>query len=203
VLKIRIGPYDTFSTNAVEVGSINSGSSGTVKFSALLPAVVQDVEKLTIRLDGSMGEVAYTTFTNQTSGTVPTVSATVTSSICKVSVSPALGTVMGPGTDFDAAWTVTNISGKTWELYTTDYKYIKGTEMQKFGDAYDLNQVVETGEKVTLTVDMLAPADPGTYSATWALTQGSTILCTLPVKIVVKSEPHPLRFLRKGRTPEA
>jgi len=186
VLKIRIGPYDTFSTNAVEVGSINSGSSGTVKFSALLPAVVQDVEKVTIRLDGSLGEVAYTTFTNQTSGTVPTVSATVTSSICKVSVSPALGTVMGPGTDFDAAWTVTNISGKTWELYTIDYKYIKGTEMQKFGDAYDLNQVVETGEKVTLTVDMLAPADPGTYSATWALTQGSTILCTLPVKIVVK-----------------
>jgi|WetSurMetagenome_2_1015567.scaffolds.fasta_scaffold08026_3 hypothetical protein len=186
VLKIRIGPYDTFSTNAVEVGSINSGSSGTVKFSALLPAVVQDVEKLTIRLDGSLGEVAYTTFTNQTSGTVPTVSATVTSSICKLSVSPALGTVMGPGTDFDAVWTVTNISGKTWELYTTDYKYIKGTEMQKFGDAYDLNQVVETGEKVTLTVDMLAPADPGTYSATWALVQGSTIICTLPVKIVVK-----------------
>ena len=93
---------------------------------------------------------------------------------------------MGPGTDFDAAWTVTNISGKTWELYTTDYKYIKGTEMQKFGDAYDLNQVVATGEKVTLTVDMLAPADPGTYSATWALVQGNTILCTLPVKIVVK-----------------
>ncbi len=121
-----------------------------------------------------MGEVAYTTFTNQTSGTVPTVSATVTSAICQVSVSPALGTVMGPGTDFDAAWTVKNISGKTWELYTTDYKYIKGAEMQKFGDAYDLNQVVATGEKVTLTVDMLAPADPGTYSATWALVQGNT-----------------------------
>jgi hypothetical protein len=33
---------------------------------------------------------------------------------------------------------------------------------------------------------MLAPADPGTYSATWALAQGNTILCTLPVKIVVK-----------------
>ena len=186
VLKIRIGPYDTFASKAVEVGTVNSGSSGTVKFTALLPAVVQDVEKVTIRLDSATGEVAYTTFTNQTSGTVPTVSATVTSAICQVSVSPALGSVMGPGTDFDAAWTVKNISGKTWELYTTDYKYIKGAEMQKFGAAYDLNQVVATGEKVTLTVDMLAPADPGTYSATWALVQGSTILCTLPLKIVVK-----------------
>ena len=185
-LKIRVGPYDTFSTNAVEVGTVNSGSSGTVKFSALLPGVVQDVEKVTIRLDGSMGEVAYTTFTNQTSGTVPTVSATVTSAICQVTVSPALGAAMDPNEDFDAVWTVKNISGKKWELYTTDYRYIKGTEMQKFGSAYDVDQVVDPGEAVSLTVDMVAPADPGTYSATWGLFQGSTLICTLPVKIAVK-----------------
>jgi hypothetical protein len=147
---------------------------------------VRDAAKVTIRLDGSAGEVAYTYFNNETSGTSPTLSTTVTSSFCKVSVSPALGSKMDPGDDFDAAWTVTNISGKTWELYSLDYKYIKGTKMQKYATAYDLDKVVEPGDKVTLRVDMTAPADPGTYSATWALAQGSTILCTLPVKIVVK-----------------
>lgn len=186
VLKIRVGPYDTFSKDAVQVGTINSGNGGSIKFTALLPAVVQDVEKVTIRLDGANGEYAYTYFNNATSGTVPTVSATVTSSICEVSVSPALGSTKASGADFDAAWTVKNISGKTWELYTTDYKYIKGTEMQTYANAYDLDQVVKSGEQVTLTVDMTTPTDPGTYSATWALTQGSTIICTLPVKIVLK-----------------
>ncbi len=97
VLKIRIGPYDTFSENNVEVGTVNSGESGTIKFAALLPGAVKDVEKVTIRLDGSAGEVAYTYFSNTTSGTVPTFTTTVTSSICQVSVSPKLGFRSGTG----------------------------------------------------------------------------------------------------------
>jgi hypothetical protein len=186
VLKIRMGPYDTFSKDAVEVGTINSGKGPTLKFTALLPGVVKDVEKVTIRLDGSTGEYAYNTFTNETSGTKPTVSATVTSSICEVSVSPALGASKESGADFDAVWTVKNISGKTWGVGSTDYKYIKGTEMQKYEKVFDLTEEVKSGGKVTLRVDMSAPTDPGTYSATWALVQGSTVLCNLPVKIVVK-----------------
>jgi len=186
VLKIRVGPYDTFSKDAVEVGTINSGQGGTLKFAALLPAVVKDVEKVTIRLDGATGEYAYNTFTNETSGAKPTVSATVTSSICEVSVSPALSSTLKPGVDFDAVWTVKNTSGKTWEVTAIDYKYMTGTEMQKYGKVYDLDQTVKSGEKVTLRVDMTAPTDPGTYTTNWALVQGSTVLCNLPVKIVVK-----------------
>jgi hypothetical protein len=186
VIKIRMGPYDTFSKDAVEVGTINSGQGGPIKFAALLPAVVKDVEKVTIRLDGSAGEVAYTYFTNATSGTIPTFTTTVTSSICQVTVSPKLGSTLKPGDDFDAAWTVKNTSGKAWEVTTIDYKYLNGTEMQKYAKAYDLKETVPPGATVTLRVDMTAPADPGTYSTTWALVQGSTVLCSLPVKIVVK-----------------
>lgn len=186
VIKIRMGPYDTFSKDAVEVGTINSGQGGPIKFAALLPAVVKDVEKVTIRLDGSAGEVAYTYFTNATSGTIPTFTTTVTSSICQVTVSPKLGSTLKPSDDFDAAWTVKNTSGKAWEVTTIDYKYLTGTEMQKYAKAYDLKETVPPGATVTLRVDMTAPADPGTYSTTWALVQGSTVLCSLPVKIVVK-----------------
>ncbi len=186
VIKIRVGPYDTFSKDAVEVGTINSGQGGPIKFAALLPAVVKDVEKVTIRLDGSAGEVAYTYFTNATSGTVPTLTTTVTSSICQVSVSPKLGSVLEPGADFDATWTVKNTSGKAWEVTVIDYKYMTGTEMQKYAKAYDLKETVPSGGSVTLRVDMTAPTDPGTYTTNWALVQGSTVLCSLPVKIVVK-----------------
>ncbi len=186
VIKIRIGPYATFSENNVEVGTINSGQGGPIKFAALLPAVVKDVEKVTIRLDGSAGEVAYTYFTNATSGTVPTFTTTVTSSICQVSVSPKLGSVLEPGDDFDAAWTVKNTSGKAWEVTAIDYKYMTGTEMQKYAKAYDLKETVPPGATVTLRVDMTAPTDPGTYTTNWALVQGTTVLCSLPVKVVVK-----------------
>jgi hypothetical protein len=186
VIKIRVGPYDTFSKDAVEVGTINSGQGGPIKFAALLPAVVKDVDKVTIRLDGSAGEVAYTYFTNATSGTVPTFTTTVTSSICQVTVSPTLGATLKPGDDFDAAWTVKNTSGKAWDVTAIDYKYMTGTEMQKYAKAYDLKETVPPGATVTLRVDMAAPTDPGTYTTNWALVQGSTILCNLPIKIVVK-----------------
>ena len=147
ILKIRIGPYDTFSENNVEVGTVNSGESGTIKFAALLPGVVKDVEKVTIRLDGSAGEVAYTYFSNTTSGTVPTFTTTVTSSICQVSVSPKPGSVLEPGADFDAAWTVKNTSRKAWEVTAIDYKYMTGTEMQKYAKAYDLKETVPDGRQ--------------------------------------------------------
>jgi hypothetical protein len=186
VFKIRVGPFDTFFKDAVEVGTINSGNGGSFKFTVLLPSQVKDVERITVRLDSAVGVFAYNYFKNETSGTIPAVATPITSSICEVSVSPALSTIMKPGNDFDAIWTVKNISGKTWELGTTDYKYIRGTELQKYEKFFDLNEVVKSGESVKIRIDMLAPNSVGTYTTNWAVTQGSTIICNMPVTIIVK-----------------
>lgn len=186
VFKIRVGPFDTFFKDYVEVGTINSGNGGTFKFTVLLPSTVKDVERVTVRLDSASGQFAYNYFKNETSGTIPAVATPVTSSLCQVSVSPALSTVMKQGEDFDAVWTVKNISGNTWELGTIDYKYVRGTELHKYEKVYDLNEAVKSGDTVKIRVDMLAPHSTGTYSTTWALVRGSTVICELPVTIIVK-----------------
>ncbi len=186
VFKIRVGPFDTFFKDYVEVGTINSGNGGSFKFTVLLPEKVKDVERITVRLDSTSGVYAYNYFKNVTSGTIPAVATPVTSSICEVSISPALSSVLKAGYDFDAIWTVKNISGKTWESGTLDYKYIRGTELQKYEKIYDLNVTVKSGEKVELRVDMLAPLTAGTYTTNWALVQGSNVICNLPITIIVK-----------------
>jgi len=186
VFKIRVGPFDTFFKDAVEVGTINSGQGGSFKFTVLLPGSVKDVERVTVRLDSTTSVFAYNYFKNVTSGTIPAVATPVTSSICEVSVSPALSTVLKPGYDFDAVWTVKNISGKTWELGTTDYKYVRGTELHKYEKFFDLNEVVKSGDSIKIRIDMLAPNTAGTYTTNWAVVQGSTIICNLPLTIIVK-----------------
>jgi len=186
VFKIRVGPFDTFFKDYIEVGTINSGSGGTFKFTVLLPEKVKDVEKITVRLDSAAGVYAYNYFKNETSGTIPAVATPVTSSICQVSSSPALSAVMKAGEDFDAVWTVKNISGKTWETGTLDYKYIRGTELHKYESMYDFNETVKSGDSVKIRVDMLAPLKAGTYTTNWALSQGSNVLCNLPITIIVK-----------------
>lgn len=186
VFRIRVGPFDNFFKEYVEVGSINSGNGGTFKFTVLLPEKMKDVEKITVRLDSAAGVYAYNYFKNVTSGTIPPVVTPVTSSVCEVSISPALSSIVGRGYDFDAVWTVKNVSGKTWETGTLDYKYIRGTELQKFEKVYDLNQEVKSGEKVEIRVDMLAPLSVGTYSTNWALVRGGNVICDLPITIIVK-----------------
>lgn len=186
IFRIRVGPYDTFFKDFVEVGTINSGNGGSFKFTILLPEKVKDVERITIRLDSTSGVYAYNYFKNVTSGTIPAIATPVTSSICEVSSSPALSSVMKAGEDFDAVWTVKNISGKTWETGTLDYKYIRGTELHKYESLYDFNETVKSGESVKIRVDMLAPLKAGTYTTNWALSQGSNLLCNLPITIIVK-----------------
>jgi hypothetical protein len=186
VFKIRVGPFDTFFKDYVEVGTINSGNGGVFKFTVLLPEKVKDVERITVRLDSKEGEYAYNYFKNETSGTIPAVTTPVTNTLCEMSVSPALSTVLKPGEDFDAVWTIKNISGKTWEAGTVDYKYVRGTELHKYDKIYDLAEEVKSGEKVEIRVDMMAPHTAGTYTTYWAMTTGSTTLCNLPVTIIVK-----------------
>lgn len=186
VFRIRVGPFDNFFNEYVEVGTINSGNGGSFKFTVLLPEKVKDVEKITVRLDSAAGVYAYNYFKNVTGGSIPPVVTPVTSSVCEVKISPALSTVVGRGYDFDAVWTVKNISGKTWETGTLDYKYIRGTELHKFEKLYDLNQEVKSGDKVEIRVDMLAPLTPGTYTTNWALVRGGNVICDLPITIIVK-----------------
>ncbi len=86
---------------------------------------------------------------------------------------------------FDATWTVKNSGTKAWSTTGTDFKYISGTKMHTYSDAYDLSASTGAGKKITLVVDMIAPKAKGYYTAVWGLSNGSTTFCKLSVTINV------------------
>ncbi|HEX2981531.1 MAG TPA: NBR1-Ig-like domain-containing protein [Anaerolineaceae bacterium] len=101
--------------------------------------------------------------------------------------SPANGTDLKPGADFDARWTVKNTGSQTWAADSMDFSYVTGqTKMHTGGDTLDLKQDVPSGGTYTIVLDMTAPSNSGTYTTSWALVGGgSGTLCTLSVSIDV------------------
>ncbi|MDX9991294.1 MAG: transporter substrate-binding domain-containing protein [Anaerolineales bacterium] len=89
--------------------------------------------------------------------------------------------------NFDAVWTVRNISGQEWRTDTVDYKFISGTKMHE-KSSYDLTQTIKDGESANIIVDMNAPDQPGFYSTNWAIVAGNKTLCilTITVRVIAK-----------------
>ena len=86
---------------------------------------------------------------------------------------------------FDAKWTVQNAGTKNWGKNGIDLKYISGTKMHTWGDAYDLANDVGRGKKTTLIVDMVSPKYKGYYTAVWGLYTSNKVFCKLSVTINV------------------
>jgi hypothetical protein len=180
---IRVGPFYSFFKNYVVVGSIKSSSSGSFTFSVALPENVKGVELVTIRLDSGSGAYAFNAFTNVSGGSVDPIDTPSTPGKCEI-VSMSPGSVTR-NADFDAVWTVKNVSGKTWDMHSVDYKFVSGTAMHDV-KVYDFKQTVKSGETVKLVVDMTAPSTKGTYTTNWAVVASGTTLCNLPLTVVVK-----------------
>jgi hypothetical protein len=77
------------------------------------------------------------------------------------------GSLMAPNQAFQKVWRLLNSGTTTW---TTDYSliYIDG-DLMGAQPTVPLPTSVEPGEKVDVTVDMIAPAEPGTYKGYWEL----------------------------------
>lgn len=108
---------------------------------------------------------------------------------CEVtSTTPDYKAEFSPRGDFDGKWVLKNTSDTTWDAGNFDIRYVSGTKFQENQDltTLDLPASVKAGESVTIIVDMLAPADPGNYSASWVLANGDKVACNLSINIVVK-----------------
>lgn len=185
--RIRIGSFKNFFKDYVVVGTIYSGQGGSFKFNVDLPETVKGVDLVTVRLDSPEKQYAYNAFKNVDSGTVPVNGGTQT---------PAYGTcqiqstypkrIMSKGEDFDAVWTVKNTSSRDWLASSVDYKFVSGSQLHKYLDRYDFKETIKAGETVKIVVDMIAPAQAGTYAVNWSIVEGNTTLCTMPLTIVVR-----------------
>jgi ABC-type amino acid transport substrate-binding protein len=87
--------------------------------------------------------------------------------------------------NFDAVWSVKNISNESWSLDSTDYKFMNGTAMHTTA-RYDFTKTLEPGESMEIIVDMVAPATPNIYNTTWAIVSGSQTLCILSLTVTTK-----------------
>jgi hypothetical protein len=134
------------------------------------------------------GQAIWVAITTSTAVTQNTPVATVQSSgdACLLTITAPKNPVK-VNSNFDAIWTVQNKSGEDWNSASVDYKFVSGTKLQKT-DLYDLAQTIKDGESGKITVNMLAPGDPGVYSTTWALVADSRTLCTLTMSVTVAAK---------------
>ena len=83
---------------------------------------------------------------------------------------PADDTQIPANQAFDMVWTVENSGTTTW---TKDYSlvFFIGDRMAPAGrpNVYTLKNDVKPGERYDLTVDMVTPPTPGTYTSWWKL----------------------------------
>jgi hypothetical protein len=112
------------------------------------------------------------------------------SSACKIiELVPASGAEFKPKADFDMKVVLKNVGDTDWDPSAIDIKFISavdGVKLHQGEGLYDLPSLVEPDDQITFYIDMLSPADPGSYGETWALVKGSTVICKWSISIKVK-----------------
>jgi hypothetical protein len=108
------------------------------------------------------------------------------------------GTVFSPGAEFVKTWRLRNIGSCTWNR---DYEllFYKGDQMSE-ARAFDLPKIVGPGDRVDISVDLVAPDEAGIYRAEYILSndEGDTFGigegANQPFWVKIKVE-EPTRFV--------
>jgi hypothetical protein len=81
------------------------------------------------------------------------------------------GTVIAPGAAFKKTWKLQNAGSSTW---TTSYSlaFISGEKMGSV-TSVPLAQSVAPGAQIEISVDMVAPTNPGSYQSYWKMKNAS------------------------------
>jgi hypothetical protein len=124
------------------------------------------------------------------SPTVPTSTPTVDTTgeplSCRIdSQTPKDKTIYAPKANFTAHWQVVNNGTNVWDSNSADYRFAGGDQLHKQA-IYDFPKTVLPGGSVELTVAMIAPPDPGTYTTRWQIAMGKDRFCTMGIRIVVQ-----------------
>jgi hypothetical protein len=120
-------------------------------------------------------------------GAVQPVMTPVAGTACRImSQSPSPNTTISPNASFEASWTIRNIGTNTWESGLVDIHYLAGTRIHRSPDRFDLPQSIYTGESVTIKLQMMAPANPGRYNLSWAMSSGDVAFCAMPLTLEVR-----------------
>jgi hypothetical protein len=116
-----------------------------------------------------------------------TLTPTLTMAGCQVlSVSPDVNSPIKPNAPFDGKWEIRNTDSTSWSTSNVSVRFVSGTRFQTRTDATSFSDNLDQGQSSTVIVDMKAPAQVGTYTATWAVYRGGSIVCGLGLTVRVK-----------------
>lgn len=104
---------------------------------------------------------------------------------CQLAALTPFNPVLAPRSKFDVEWTLKNTGSDIWLQHDVDFRYTSGTDMHKV-DAYDLPISVAPSSQVTITVPMVAPSKPGSYTTTWSLVFKKETICKVSASVTVK-----------------
>ncbi|MBE0685797.1 MAG: hypothetical protein IH585_07330 [Anaerolineaceae bacterium] len=122
----------------------------------------------------------------KTATTTPSISPTSELYQCQVLYYFPNGASFPAGGDFDGKWTLRNTGKEQWSDQF-DWVFISGDRFQTSSDSIDLTRYINPGNEVDFVVDMLAPRQPGSYSAKWALrTNNNLYFCETEITLTVK-----------------
>jgi hypothetical protein len=177
---------DAVRTQAVETAEADMASQATETMAAATPTLAPTATEIptATELPTLPPATLAPTFTS-----APVVYATPVPADfdCSVSnTSPVYLAEFSPRGEMDGKWTVKNTGTKTWGSTDVDVMYVGGEKMYQYDSAYNLAKDVAPGESIDITVDMLAPAEAGTYRTTWGLVYGGSAFCTFNLTIKVK-----------------
>ncbi len=98
---------------------------------------------------------------------------------------PKNGSVLEPGKNFYAYFTILNTGTKTWPSNGVDFMYTGGYRHND-GKIYDLPASVAPGNKITVKVLFTAPKNVGSYNSYWTLMVGKLKFCSMRIGFEIK-----------------
>jgi Ig-like domain-containing protein len=102
--------------------------------------------------------------------------------------SPSNGAVFKPDDDFDVGWDVQNTGTSSWDVDSVELTYLGGAKLNG-RDSGPLDNSVDPGDEIVVSVHLRMPSRPARYTTYWGLHQGDTYFCRLMLTIYVKPAP--------------
>lgn len=106
-----------------------------------------------------------------------------------LSQSPEDLTQFSPNAAFITNWVLQNTGNDTWEASQADIRFqgaYNNVILHTGPDVYDIPFTVNSGWNLPVSIQMVAPGQPGTYAESWSISIGNQIVCPFFVVIEVK-----------------
>src|SRR5689334_7969740 len=180
--------YDPNSINTIIVETANAALTQTALFTtpSSTPTATATFTHTPTETPTTIPTILILVSTPTVFVSTPQVSGTNDQFGCTIlSQSPGDGSGFSAGIEFTVTWQLVNSGKQPWSSANADIRYLSGQKMY-VQRTYDLNNDVAPNGQYTVTVQMKAPAEGGSYTTTWVLRTKEDQYCKMSVSILVQ-----------------